>query len=626
LDASWIRDGETVSAVAEIRQARALTPAEIAWIALLPCAVATAAALPLLGSALGDLLFPPGSDMLWPLGFHLVQGNYEPAKHGRYVLAALAPLLLAGVVLVGARCAPRLPLWAIVALTYVSQALLLALLLVALLAQRNVLFPEIPPRRDIFDAGRLVAAAILVLLTFVIMNHRRRRELARRLTQEARIRRIVCLGVAALLAAVLLLKGVTTDRLSEDGGYFNWGLNDVFAILNGRTPLVDYHVLYAKLLPYPTALVLATFGTTGLVYTLAMAVLNLLAMLAVFADGVRPRRAWPLFLVGGLVAIDNLEFGLGAFLGTVMALLCARPPGSARAALQLAVEVAGGVLGAFTLVALLTFAHAGELPDPALLMEWPRIFTNLGLLALPVPIASLHLAIYATFAAAIVTAAVHVARGADDTLLTGMLAWSGVFGLVAANYYIGRPDEGKLASMFSAWAFALALLTIVAVRALAAQGWRRPTLPQMLALFGFALALTTISHLPQPQDQLARLTHETPEAAYRTSAERFVAARTHPGETVMILLPMSFRIAHDLGLRNVAPYVMQVAVVTRGQMQTVLDVARRERVRSIFVPAEGSWVAVEGGLAPEHRAAYREAGYPLVSYAPGFYELGKDGR
>ena len=40
-----------------------------------------------------------------------------------------------------------------------------------------------------------------------------------------------------------------------------WTLNDAFAVLDGRTPLVDYHLIYAKLLPYPAALVLLAFGT-----------------------------------------------------------------------------------------------------------------------------------------------------------------------------------------------------------------------------------------------------------------------------------------------------------------------------------------------------------------------------
>src|SRR6185436_3717459 len=116
------------------------------------------------------------------------------------------------------------------------------------------------------------------------------------------------------------------------------------------------------------------------------------------------RRVWPLYAVGAVVAVDDLEFGIAALGASVVALACVRPPRSPRAVLRLAAEVAGGVLAGLALVALLTLLHGGALPNPALLMEWPRIFTRLGWFSLPMPRASLHLALYATFAAALVAA------------------------------------------------------------------------------------------------------------------------------------------------------------------------------------------------------------------------------
>ena len=316
-----------------------------------------------------------------------------------------------------------------------------------------------------------------------------------------------------------------TDQIAGDVGWLNyaWTFNDAVAVLDGRTPLVDYHVIYAKLLPYPTALALGTFGTTILTYTAWMAVLNGLALLAVYAvfryvtrssllalglfvpfvatsdlgnidisagvispltlsamwpmryggvwlmawltarhiAGRTPHGAWPLFFAGGLVAVDNLEFGLGAVVATGAALLCARPPRSMAAAVRFAAHVAGGTLGALAAIALFTFARADALPSPALLFEWPRIFTTLGWFSLPLPVRGLHLALYTTFAAAVAVAAVRLSRRDDDVLLTSMLAWSGVFGLLAGGYFVGRPDTLKVEGMLSAWSFALALLTVV---------------------------------------------------------------------------------------------------------------------------------------------------------------------
>ena len=45
-----------------------------------------------------------------------------------------------------------------------------------------------------------------------------------------------------------------------------------------------------------------------------------------------------------------------------------------------------------------------------------------------------------------------------DRLLTGMLAWSAVFGFGASAYFAGRSTQDNLPAMFFPWAFALALL------------------------------------------------------------------------------------------------------------------------------------------------------------------------
>ena len=229
----------------------------------------------------------------------------------------------------------------------------------------------------------------------------------------------------------------------------------------------------------------------------------------------------------------------------VAALLCARPPRSLAAAGRLAAEVAAGLLGAAALVSLGTLARSGELPRLDVLLEWPRVFSSLGWFSLPLPTWDLHLALYATFVAAIAAAVVRLARRDADALLTGMLAWSGTFGLLVGSYFVGRPDVLRLQAMLGAFGFALAMLTVLAVRALAARGWRRPTIPELLALFAFALSLTSIVRLSLPHEQLQRLTASRPPPAYPAAAKAFLDARTRPGETVAVLLPMSYRISHE---------------------------------------------------------------------------------
>jgi hypothetical protein len=660
---------------AATNRARALTPAETAWIALIPCAIVMLAAIAVLGPPLGHVLVRPGSDALWPTDWWESAGSPEPVKHGRYALALLAPIVLSSVILAGSRRPFRLRPRTIRALVLAGQAAVLALVLVAVLGQRNLILTD-RPLPPVFSLRTLVLAAALVTIAVIALRRHQAVAWIGGLARERPATRIACLGIATVYTAVWLIEVVSTDGLAEDTGEMNWIPNGAHAVLDGRTPLVDAHILYAKLLPYPTALVLATFGATTFVFTLVMAVLNLATLLAVYAvfrrivgsafalalflpfvalsdvdhwmrlgsiwpmryggayllawltarhvDGRSPRRAWIVFLVAGLVTIDDVDFGLAVLLASLAALLCARPPRSVRDAWRLAGAAAGGVLGAVAAVTVFMLVRAGEPPRLDVLLEWPRIFTNLGLLALPVPRASLHLAIYATLVAAIAVAAVRLARRADDVLLTSMLAWSGVFGLVAGGYYVARPDDLKLVAMFSAWGFALALLTIVCVRALTARDWRAPAPAELLVLFAFALSICMIGRIYSPGPLIARLVH-APQPAYRSIAEPLVARYTHRGEKVAIMLPESYRISYELGLDNVSPYENENAIVTRRQMRTFIDTIEREGVRSLFTPTPGAHVVGDAEAAPQQLQTIRDAGFEPVASTYGMIAWQKSG-
>lgn len=645
---------------------RAVSAAETAWIAVGPCALVTIAAILLLGPPLGHLLFTPGDDRLWPPGWWETTGHAEPTKQARYLIAAIAPALLLVAVLVGPRRIALRP-WIARTSVVAGQAVLVALLAVALIDQRPlaVMGFTLPP---VFGLGTLAPAAVLLLAAALVL---RRPELRRRLVvlgRETRRRRWTATALVVGLISIWMLEAPLTDALAENtiGLSGTWTLNDAMAVLGGRTPLVDFHPIYAKLLPYPTAVVLSTFGTTTFVYTTFMAILAGLALLAVYAvfralahssllglalfvpfvavtdvkadagyralsmppmwpmryggafllawlavrhlSARRPRQASVVFFAAGLLALNSPEFGTASLLATAAALLVARPPRSARAAGRLAVSAAGGVLAAVALVSLFTFLRAGALPAPDLLLEWSRIFTTLGWFSLPLRAWDLHLAIYATFVAAIAVAGVRLARRDEDAPLTGMLMWSGVFGLIVGGYYVGRPDVIKLTSLFAPWSFALSMLAIVALTGVTRPSWR-PTLPRLLVLFGVAVTICTLTDVPQPLHELSRLRRGGSEPHYLPQAERFVGEHAQVTEKVVILLPMSYRISHDLRLENVAPYGFMNAIVTHGQLQTLLDTLREQRVKAVFVPEPGSLLAHEGDSAPEQLQELVDAGY-----------------
>lgn len=659
-----------------VERARALSAAELAWVAAIPCALIALAAALLLGPPLGHVLFLHGSDALWPPDWWEARGRPEPAKHARYLLATLAPLLLAGVVLLGLRRGWALRRRATRALTLANQVALVAVVAFGLLGQQGTIaFGSLThPPRPIFGVPTLAAAAALLAAALFALRDGRLAPGLARIARETAARRRIGFAIAAAVSATWLLEAVMSDGMVEDRGVFNWTLNDTFALLDGRTPLVNYHLLYGKLVPYPTAAVLAVFGTSGLVYTLFLTLLSVLALVAVYAilrpiaggsvpalvlflpfvalsdakhvvtqaglwpmrygfaylvawltarhlEGRRPRRAWIVFLAGGLGAVNSTEFGLGALLGSALAIACVQPPRAARDVLRLASELVAGVAGAIAMVSAATLAGSGRLPDPAVLMEWPRIFTSLGWFALPLPVASLHLAVFATFGAAVVVAIVRSARGERDTL-TAMLAWSGVLGLMAGSYYVGRAEDVKLIALFSAWGFSLVLLTVACARALASRGWRRPAIAELLVLFGFAVAVCSFVQLPSPIAQVRRLTSATPPPQYRPAAEAFVRARTRHGEKVAILLPEGDRIAYDLGLDDVSPYSFVNAIVTRRQMETLVDALRREGAQAVFMPAADAQVGGEANSAPEQLQLLEAAGYRAAPETnEGFVEL-----
>ena len=174
-------------------------------------------------------------------------------------------------------------------------------------------------------------------------------------------------------------------------------------------------------------------------------------------------RMWPLWLVAGLVLLNNFEFGFPAAGASLAAYLWTAPL-NRRALLRLARAVATGLAGALALVSLLTLLRAGVLPRLWRLTDYARLYARDGFAMLPIrePL-GLHIVVYLTYVAAIVTATVRSARGASNRVLTGMLAWSGIFGLGAGSYFVGRSHPEALIASFSAWAFSLALLTVVAV-------------------------------------------------------------------------------------------------------------------------------------------------------------------
>jgi hypothetical protein len=695
------------AAVAALRgDARAHTreandAATAAWLCAIPCAVLAAVAILVLGPPLGRLLTPDHNPYTFLAGAVPIS-HPEPTENARYLLAICAPLLGALAVAATPRWIGRVPAHWIAPTVVGTQLALAGLVVAAIVNQHHTPFGDLYANglvverttRYFTPATLLVAALLAAATAGALRTESLRARAAALVLAETRARRLALAGLAVAATAVWMLHAVHSDaeigNAVEDLLYhLAFPLDETFAVLNGRTPLVDFNAQYGSLWPYVIALPMLAFGKTLLAFTLAACTITGLALLAIYGVfrrasgsalaalvlflpflatslflvegslqnretvgtfyGTFPLRyagplllawltarrlehdrggltgAWLLFTAAGLVLLNNADFGLAALGGTLAALLWATPGGLARPALlRLAAAVAAGLATAFALVSLLTLVRAGTLPQPVRLVEYARQYAVGGYNLIRIPsVLGVNLLVYLTYVAAIVVATVRALRGARNRVLTGMLAWAGLFGLGAGIYYVGRSHPDSLRHELSAWALALALLTIAAVRELAAPHLRRTAIGALIALFGFGVAACSLAQTPTPWGQLQRLqaafvpTDREPDpnplvppgdAATRRFVASLADGRSHfvlkRGAPVAILLTTGHRIADAYGVVNVSPYTGVASIATVQQVETVLDALRNAGGNTVILPDQ---------LDPSILPVLRRHGFALVT-------------
>ena len=301
-------------------------------------------------------------------------------------------------------------------------------------------------------------------------------------------------------------------------------------------------------------------------------------------------RTWPLLLAGGLVLVNNVDFGAAALAATIAALAWTAPDRLPR----LAREAAIGIGGALALYALLALVRSGSLPNPARALEFMRLYGTAGYSAGPLPgVVGLPLAMFLTYAAALAVATTRTLEAAPNRVLTGMLAWSGVFGLGSASYYVLRSGFSVLPMMFSAWTLALLLLTVTVVQHLMARARPRPSLASLAVLFGFALAFCAIAQVPTPWSQVERMQAPTGPleplpltwlAAPTQEAEvrEFVASIgdgpddfvVRAGAPIALFTTTGHRTADAYDVVNVIPYTGPESIHTVQQREEAFDALR----------------------------------------------------
>jgi hypothetical protein len=534
----------------------------------------------------------------------------------------------------------------------------------------------------------IVGAGIALAIAAAVHSASIRPRLARAL-RDTHARRLGATALAVTATTLWLLHAINTDATISWTYLSVWynlpfSSDDTFAVLNGLTPFVDVAPLYASLWPLAAAVPLALFGKTLLVFTVTMCVLTGAALLAIFdllrrvthsAIGAlalylpflatslyvgrgtqaygytmatyfgifplryagplllaaltaraldRPgrRSAWPLFAAAGIVALNNMNFGLPAFLATLVA-LATRATG-VSACLRLVRDASLGALAAILALTCLTMVRAGALPDLGQLTMYTRYFAG-GYAALPVPsVLGTHLILFVTYVVAIAVAIVRVQRR-ELGALTGMLAWSGVFGLGALSYFVAESGPHWLKANFCAWSLAVCLLTVVAVRRLAAIAPRRPGLPELAVLFGIGVMACSVAQLSAPWTQIARLAGDhsgappplLPADAFvpdlTPSTWAFVASLADgdgfyvkKGAPVALLLNNGHRIADAYGIVNVSPYATMMSLFGPSFVRRVVASLRQAGGNTIVM-------SVTELPSPDIYAQLRALGFGVVT-------------
>jgi hypothetical protein len=630
----------------------------IAWLLALPCAALALALVVLLGPPLSRVLYPA------ELPFTLLPGTGarpEPVEGTRYLLSLSAPLLLAAAIVVAARRPPRLPPRVALAAAALAQLLAAGVIVWCLVKQR-----EADWRFDFFATWQLLAA-VPIAAGIAWAARSGRRPGAR---GEGRALRLTLPALLALATGVWFLSFVQTDQsIWALADPYNTGfqLDETFAVLNGHTPLVDFAPAYGGVWALAIAPLMLLLGKTLLAYTIVLWALCIVTMLATFGalrrvthstlaafgltlplmtfaffaasrDLDRPiaiyqemplrnvgpfliawlvarhldrggRRAWPLFLAAGVATLNNVEFGVAALGATAAALLWTMTPLDRRGVLRLLAQATLGLALAVGGFAVLTLILAGALPNLATTLELGRIYALGGVALNPLPhVIGLPLVVYLTYAAALGVATVRALSRAPNRRLTGMLAWSAIFGYGSGVYYMGESVPQGVPTIFFPWSFALALLAIVALERLARAPERVPSLATAAALLGFALIATFALDPPAriaPWSQLDAIAHPrlspriagireigTPLAPPRDAAfVSFVGSTPEPGgrdvlrrgTAIALLWSTGHLVADAYGFEDVVPFVGE-SVFTVEQLDDALARLRAARGAVVLLP------------------------------------------
>lgn len=324
-------------------------------------------------------------------------------------------------------------------------------------------------------------------------------------------------------------------------------------------------------------------------------------------------------LLAGCVALNNLDFGIPAFVASWVALTVGSeswPRRPLRSALRELAPLALGLAAVLAAYCLWARLATGSWPALSALTSYQRIFAVAGFMMLPMRPTGLHLVVFATFMAAIFRShALRMGPGGGEPrarALSAMMLWSGVFGSGASMYFVGRSHPHVLPALFAAWGVSVMLLTLDCV-----EGWRSlgsgsrgrvalRVLPSLALLWVTVAFASSAAHPVNAAAEVSRLRTPDPRMSrFLGTLREFVRRSTRRGEPVLIAFPYGHRLAIELGLDNVFPFAHAGSLIVRPQLDAALAQVERHHVRNVF-----------GLVYPELAAGLAARGFQRAGAAP----------
>ncbi|HEY5956242.1 MAG TPA: hypothetical protein VIV60_06810 [Polyangiaceae bacterium] len=322
-----------------------------------------------------------------------------------------------------------------------------------------------------------------------------------------------------------------------------------------------------------------------------------------------------------LVALNNLDFGIPAAVGTLGCVLLFPPrfgglnlPARIGTSASLFVAVASATMGIYCLCIRML---AGAWPLLGQLTAYQKSFALLGCFMMPMPTTGLHWVLQLTAVSAVIVpifetfSCDHNRIAADRRLINGGLAFAGLAAMGPLAYYVGRSHILVLEAIFFSWGLVLFQFMHRNWRQWrdAVHRRRQPgdyllAMPLAAALGLCVMVSSMMSEVPRPDKQWARLTTKFPGDVARDKAlVDLIAKHSEPGETTVIAYPNAHLLAIHAGVNNVFPFAHTGSLLLKDQLNVVTAaMTRLPQGREFFY----------GNPVSEMRVRLQEGGYHRI--------------